>query len=443
VDAAIAVRGLNHSFGSGTLRRQVLFDISADVQPGEIVLTTGPSGSGKTTLLTLIGALRSVQEGSLRVLGHELRGATSATMEKVRRKIGYVFQSHNLIPSLTAAENTRIALELEGDVPDADARARSAEILEAVGLAERAHDLPGQLSIGQRQRVAIARALVRRPAIVLADEPTASLDKQAGREVVDILHRLARQQGCCILLVTHDTRILDVADRILTVEDGRLASFASSVTANTKHLMGALAQLQRKGELTRDLRHLPEPQFVELLGEVTTEFERLLQTLDVAGQDVAETFVTDVLEAVTIRIRDLLDADRGTIFLVDRRRGVLRSKIAHHTGGAPLAIELSVDTGLAGHVARTSETINVADAYGDPRFDPHVDRETGYRTRSVLCTPIRDRQQRVFAVAQMLNKRGGGRFTVADEQRFVQAAAPLGIILETCVRLASSPSAIV
>ena len=218
----ISILNLDHFYGQGRLRRQVLNGVSADFQPGEIVILTGPSGSGKTTLLTLVGALRSVEFGSVRVLGQELNRASIRQLVKIRENIGVIFQGQNLLDELTAEQNVRMSLQLDPTISQAEAVKKSRYMLHAVGLGEQVGHLPQQLSGGQRQRVAIARALVRRPRIVLADEPTASLDRQTGREVVDLLHQLAKLQGCTILLVTHDNRILDFADRVLTLEDGRL-----------------------------------------------------------------------------------------------------------------------------------------------------------------------------------------------------------------------------
>jgi putative ABC transport system ATP-binding protein len=219
---AISVQGLDHFFGHGQLRKQVLFDIHLDINVGEIVIMTGPSGSGKTTLLTLVGGLRSTQSGRLQVLDQELSGATAQQLAQARRHHGYIFQAHNLHGSLTALQNVRMGLELHPSYSNADMQTRSAEILEQVGLGDHANYYPDDLSGGQKQRVAIARALVSHPKLVLADEPTAALDSKSGRDVVTLMQRLAKVQGCTILLVTHDNRILDIADRIVNLEDGKL-----------------------------------------------------------------------------------------------------------------------------------------------------------------------------------------------------------------------------
>lgn len=215
---------LSFAFGRGELRKQILFNLSLEIRRGEIVILTGPSGCGKTTLLTLIGALRALQEGRLSVLGRELSGASQQTLVETRRQIGYIFQAHNLLKSLTARQNVRLSLELHAELSAAEIRTRAAALLVAVGLADHLDKYPDQLSGGQKQRVAIARALAAGPKLVLADEPTSALDSQTGRQVVDVMHRLAREQGCSILLVTHDHRILDIADRILHMEDGRFVN---------------------------------------------------------------------------------------------------------------------------------------------------------------------------------------------------------------------------
>jgi len=223
----VSINNLSYYFGKGALRKQILFNVSLEIQAGEIVLMTGPSGSGKTTLLTLMGGLRSPQEGSLKVLGKELRGASKNQLVEVRRNIGYIFQAHNLLKSLTARQNVQMSLELHPEISSQEAVAKSAAMLRTVGLGDRINYYPDSLSGGQKQRVAIARALVSHPKLVLADEPTAALDSKSGRDVVELMQRLAKEQGCTILMVTHDNRILDIADRIVHMEDGHLQKDAA------------------------------------------------------------------------------------------------------------------------------------------------------------------------------------------------------------------------
>ena len=223
----IDIKNLDHYFGKGELRKQVLFNINLEIDRGEIVLMTGPSGSGKTTLLTLVSGLRSPQSGSCKILGKELCGASNAELVKARRNNGYIFQAHNLHHSLTAMQNVLMGLEVHGTYSQAEMRDRAAAMLEQVGLGDRLDYHPDNLSGGQKQRVAIARALVAHPAVVLADEPTAALDSKSGRDVVNLMQKLAREQGSTILLVTHDNRILDVADRIVHMEDGKLINNSS------------------------------------------------------------------------------------------------------------------------------------------------------------------------------------------------------------------------
>ena len=218
----ISAQNLNHYFGEGDLRKQALFDINLDIHAGEIIIMTGPSGSGKTTLLTLMGGLRSAQEGSLKILNQEICGADKVSLMEIRRNIGYIFQAHNLMTFLTARQNVRMSLELHDEDGTCDLDGTATAMLEAVGLGHRLDYFPDSLSGGQKQRVAIARALVSQPKIVLADEPTAALDKKSGREVVELMQTLAKQKGCTILLITHDNRILDIADRIVYMEDGKL-----------------------------------------------------------------------------------------------------------------------------------------------------------------------------------------------------------------------------
>lgn len=220
-DSVIVTSDLRHSYGEGELRTQILHGLNFDVKAGEVTLLVGPSGSGKSTLLTLIGALRSVEEGSLKVLGQELNGSDEWQRVEIRRRIGFIFQSHNLVSSLTVLQNVVLLLQL--CEPDPRRRTeRACNLLEAVGLSHRLHHYPDELSGGQRQRVAIARALAPEPELVLADEPTASLDSQSGQDVVELLGDLCRRRRSAVLLVTHDLRLLKDADRIWRIEDGRV-----------------------------------------------------------------------------------------------------------------------------------------------------------------------------------------------------------------------------
>lgn len=435
MESVISIKNVDHFYGDGALRRQVLYDISAEILPGEIVLLTGPSGSGKTTLLTLAGALRSVQSGSITILGNELNNASNSQLVEIRENIGFIFQHQNLLNSNTALQNVALSLGVGPRFSKEDVRARCAEALETVGLKHRMDYFPEQLSGGQKQRVAIARALVRKPRIVLADEPTASLDHKSGREVVDLMRVLAKQQGCAILLVTHDNRILDIADRILTLEDGHITTFAAGLAANTGHLLTAFAQLQRKGNLVKHVSELSDRQFHEIVQEMTVEFEHFLETLELGNRDAIEALIDQILDAVTTKVKLIIGADRASIFVVDHVRETLRSRIAQGADGARINMEFPLGKGIAGRVANSGEVLNIPDAYASPDFNPAIDRETGYRTRTILCMPVFDRKRNVLAVVQMLNKAGYGAFTEADETTFREFIEPLGVILESSLRL--------
>ncbi len=223
-EPVISLSHVNHWFGSGEGRKHALKDISLEIHPGEIVICTGPSGSGKTTLLTMLGGLRSCQDGSLRILGEELRGASKEQLARLRLNVGFIFQAHNLMMFLNARKNVRLSLELHDQYYDEDMDRLATEMLEKVGMGDRVDYFPANLSGGQRQRVAIARALVAQPKILLGDEPTAALDKESGRKVVNLMREMATNLKTTIIMVTHDNKILDVADRIIIVDDGALAS---------------------------------------------------------------------------------------------------------------------------------------------------------------------------------------------------------------------------
>ena len=220
----IKVRSLRYSFTEGGAKKAVLQGIDMDIFPGEIVIIMGPSGSGKTTLLKLLGSLRKLQEGEIIIENLSLGAASNREMVSLRRRVGFIFQAHHLLAALSVLQNVQMPLAFNPKESKQSAEIKAWSFLKEVGLEAHAHKKPSLLSGGQKQRVAIARALIHQPPIVLADEPTASLDRKTGREVVNLIQKLSRQSGSTIVLVTHDNRILDIADRIVNMEDGRILS---------------------------------------------------------------------------------------------------------------------------------------------------------------------------------------------------------------------------
>lgn len=427
---AIVADSVSHFYGKGALKKQILFDVSVTIPKGEIVIVTGPSGSGKTTLLTLMGALRSTQAGSLKVLGRELQGASSATMSEMRRDIGFIFQQHNLLEALTALENVELGLGVSGKYRGAELTQRANQMLDAVGLSERMQHKPEQMSGGQRQRVAIARALASEPPLLLADEPTASLDKESGREVVEHMRRLANEQGTTILIVTHDNRILDVADRIVHLEDGELISFTDSVIASNRHMMSMLVESNEKSTVQSVVDQLDEGEFTTLLHQMSEESLRFLEATTMANDKAYQSMLERSLFAFTRKFAQLLEAERASLFVVEADS--LRLRV---TEQLPIhdVIRIPLNSGIVGAAVQTGETVIVKDAYEDDRFNPEVDKQMGYRTRSVLAIPIKDRHGKTFAAIQLLNKKGDGVFTGDDEQRVATILTDLSLILESWV----------
>jgi len=433
-DAPVVVESLNHYYGKGPLRRQILHDVTTTIPAGEIVIVTGPSGSGKTTVLTLFGALRAPQEGLLRVLGHQLDGANRTALEDVRKRIGFIFQSHNLLGALTASQNVQLGLRVTGRAARVELRRRAEAMLEAVGLGEHTHKRAEQLSGGQRQRVAIARALVGEPVMVLADEPTASLDKASGREVVDRMQSLARERGTTILLVTHDNRILDVADRILHLEDGKLATFTDAVIANTQQMMHLLAQNTERQHVEQLVDAMDETAFRGTLQELTQQSQKFLEATALASDEAYQSMLEQSLRVFTRRVGELLEAERASLFLVDRERQQLVLRVAQDMPEGEY-VRIPLASGIAGAAAMSGEVVRVDDAYADPRFNQAVDAETGFRTRSMLCLPLQDRSGAVFAVTQLLNRRDGRPFDEQDTRRYAEFASSLSVLLESLVKL--------
>jgi putative ABC transport system ATP-binding protein len=218
----LAVRDVTKSFDEGRQRVQVLKGITLDVAAGELVALEGPSGSGKTTLLSIMGCILTPSSGELEVAGRRVRRTDEAVLREVRRQsIGFVFQQYNLFPALSALENVEYSLNVRGTTGRA-AHAEARRVLERVGLGDRLGFLPRDLSGGQKQRVAIARALAGAPPVLLADEPTANLDTEAGGHVLDLFQELAKAEGRGVLVVTHDPKVRRVADRVVGIRDGRL-----------------------------------------------------------------------------------------------------------------------------------------------------------------------------------------------------------------------------
>lgn len=394
----ISLRGVSHFYGAGALRKQVLHEISADIRAGDVVVITGPSGSGKTTLLTLAGALRSVQQGSLQVLGEELYDAKPDTMLRIRGGIGYIFQSYNLLQSLTACQNVQMSL---GPRPLSSPQSKQSALalLRAVGLEGYEHRYPRQLSSGQAGRVAIARALVRQPRIVLADEPTAALDRRSGHEVVEILRSLARKQGCAILIVTHDNRILDVADRVMHLEDGRLTSSEAAPSRDAVHLLRALKVMPDTHHLVAVFRRLSEADFLDLLGRISAESEQFLNVLEMGDRGATKVLFRALMEAVLSRVMEYLEAESATVMVPDGSQNAMRTRLAL---GAQAVANKNADT---------------------------------------LLLQLRDRRERLAGLVQFGNKKTGVPFGPQDERTLRDFARPLGLLLEVSAHLESGSAA--
>lgn len=228
-NVALRAESVHKRFGQGRTVVTAVRDVSVEVQRGEILLIMGPSGSGKTTLLSMLGALLRPSEGRIIVAGVEISKFSEAKLPAIRlHHFGFIFQDFNLLSALTARENVEVVLNLAG-VKGQLARQRAEVILRELDLGDRLDFRPEQLSGGEKQRVAIARALANDPAVILADEPTANLDSHIGHEVMRLLRRIAREQGRSVIIVSHDQRIRDIADRVLWLEDGQFKAMTARV----------------------------------------------------------------------------------------------------------------------------------------------------------------------------------------------------------------------
>lgn len=220
---AIVAQDVNMVFNSEAGSFQALQDINLDIYQGEIQLLMGPSGSGKTTLLSILAGILTPTSGQVYLLGEEITAMSREQLSRFRLKnIGFIFQGFNLFPALNAVENVELALEVKGMKGGKRRRGEALDLLDQVGLANKADNLPKNLSGGQKQRVAIARALAGNPPLIMADEPTAALDSHSGHTIIELLRTLAKEGNRTVLMVTHDPRIMDVADRVSYLEDGVL-----------------------------------------------------------------------------------------------------------------------------------------------------------------------------------------------------------------------------
>ncbi len=352
-------------------------------------------------------------------------------LASVRKQIGYIFQAHNLLEALTARQNVEVALQLNPELDGDEIEHRAAEVLGAVGLGDRLSAHPSELSGGERQRVAIARSLAAKPELLLADEPTASLDRKTGRNLVELLQRLAKKEGVTVVLVTHDNRILDIADRILSLEDGRLASLMRSVASETHHVMALLADDLRKGDLAERLSGMPRDRFANFLEQVTEETRELLEIADLVQGDAFGSVEQQVVEALNLKLCDIFQAQQAILFFVDPDNEML-----FFCGSGPGATlrepQVSAVTGIVGHVLRTGQSLAASDASQLPQFDPRID---GADTSSMMTTPVRDYKGEVFAVIQLRNKLNRVGFGDEDQRELAEIATSLGFLLESWWRM--------
>ncbi len=371
-DSVLFIKNVNHFYQEGKTKKQVLYNINLSVQPEEVLILTGESGSGKTTLLSLIGGLRSLQSGSLRILDQELNGATELQKMQIRRRIGYIFQHFNLLDYMTVQKNVQLSLELQHNFEPEQAKKRSLEVVRAVGLADYIHAFPKDLSGGQKQRVAIARALAHNPPLLLADEPTAALDRRTVfitsrylcvsvsrssryrlyvSRIIELIVNLAKQQHSAVLIVTHDSRIFDAADRIIRIEDGHLSFPYQDRLAvafpmlTSKQLLELIPHLRmasyrpgeviiQQGDIANKFCIISEGK-VEVIKELPSGETVFLKQLGVNDYFGEVGVLHEVLRTATVRANQdsevhVLEIDRGTFQSMIARstttRAVLQQK---------------------------------------------------------------------------------------------------------------------
>lgn len=447
-NSVVCIRHLNYYFGEGELRKQILFDINLDLFQGQTVVLTGPSGSGKTTLLTLMGALRSAREGSLKVLDRELVSLSELELVEVRRNIGFIFQAHNLFESLSAVQNVELAIELSDREKRNNRnykqrkRAIAVEILTKLGLGQRINYKPGALSGGQKQRVSVARALVNQPSLILADEPTAALDRASSAEVLSMMQHLVQERGGTLLMVTHDSRVLEIADTVISMDDGHLSQAKGELLRSISSLVTSVLEMN-VSEIADTIRPLSLEQFLKFLDKLNNEFSQLLNTMDLLESHSLGGKLELILQTLSEKISQILNAEQVTFFVVDRENQKLWSKNARGKGGELISIEIPIDVGIAGSVATTGKSVNIPDPYNDVRFNPKIDRDTGFLTRNLICLPMLNDRNEVFAVVQVLNKKGNLPFDREDEKQFFDLVQSLGLSLQSSIIYAKQGHSIV
>ncbi len=282
--------------------------------------------------------------------------------------------------------------------------------------------------------MAIARALARRPEIILADEPTASLDRQTGRGVLELLERLARKEGVTVALVTHDNRVLDAADRILTLEDGRLTSLMDAVTSDARRRLDLLVRDIRRGELADRVEGLDAEAFREFLGQVTDETRRLLELVDLVQGDAFGSMLDQTAHAFTRKAAQIVGADRASLFLLDEETGELwASDVCEH--GRERELRIPMDRGIVGEVVRAGRTVNVGDLSREPLFDASIEARDLPDARCLLAVPVKDSREHVFAALELVRADGKAPFELDDERRITELTRSLGVILESWWRM--------
>lgn len=427
-DISISVKNLDFTFGRGDLKKQILFDISTDIRAGEIVIVTGPSGSGKTTLLTIVSALRSVKTGSVQILGKELSGANNKALEQVRKNIGFIFQQHNLLGALTALQNVVLGIRISGKFKGSQIEQRAVEYLHLVGLGERIHYYPEQLSGGQRQRVAIARAMAAEPKILMADEPTASLDKQSGRDVVEQMKRLAKEQGSTILLVTHDNRILDVADRIVYLEDGRIASFNEAVIDNSQQMMKVVADTPSE---------LPNNQvesdfdFQYFMVDLSLQSQRILALKSKINPIAFKGVLNNALADFTAQALEKFDTQGFPLYLATE--GAWIASPLGDASGQHIATYPN-QGGLVNTVRDLKKSILIPNSLLDNRIDPVIDKQFD-EAQMIMTVPLKRRSGEIFAVLQCRRLMNNPGFTERDLKLFELFCTSITGLLDAYTKL--------